>query len=131
MLKVKCRTCGKETIWNDFQESTVKCPKCGDPINLHKSFKDNINLREFGEEKKKHRCPKCKNIITRKYIVKCPSCGRWVIGKYSMSGKWFVFTIIVIIYLLVSIIYHNFGLNENPRSTSNTKSAVKEWLYRQ
>lgn len=129
MLKVKCRTCGSETIWNDFDGETIKCSRCGDPINVQKSLKDNMERREFGEGKKKYRCPNCKKFIEKRYFTKCPSCGKWLIGKYFMSGKWFVFTIIIIVYLAVSIIYHNFGLNENPRSTK--KNVVKEWLYRQ
>lgn len=130
MLKVKCRTCGNETFWNDFDENTFKCPKCGEPINVLQSLKDNIARRVFGEGKKKHRCPNCKNFIEKKYFSKCPSCGKWLIGKYSMSGKWFIMTIIVFVYLLVSIIYHNFGINENPDS-KGSKSIIKEWLYRQ
>jgi len=106
MLTVKCRTCGKKIIWNDFDGQTVKCQGCGDLIDVHESFKDNINIRINGEAKKKLRCPNCRGFIERRWFVKCPSCKRWVLGNMTMNSKVFFTTMIIITYLLLSTLVY-------------------------
>ncbi len=106
MIVIKCPTCGKKVVWDDFQPGVVKCPKCRQDISMMDSFKESIRIREFGEDQKKERCPYCKGDISRRWFVKCPKCSRFVFGNFSFSGKWPFMIGLAILYLLFSLFFY-------------------------
>lgn len=105
MLKITCKICGTPFVWDDFKPTDIKCPRCGEKLNVHASLKDNIEYRERGAAAKVKRCPSCKEIVTRLWFIRCPECRRWIFSKYAISGKWFAFLALITAYLMISATY--------------------------
>lgn len=105
MFKITCRICGTHTIWDDFKPTDIKCPRCGEQLNVHASFKENIEQRESGEAALVQRCPSCQAIVSRRWLIRCPQCRLWIFGSRAVSGKWFAAFVLIAAYLLLSIMY--------------------------
>lgn len=105
MIAIMCPKCGKKVIWDDFQPMDIKCPKCRQDLNLRASFKENIRVREMGPDKDVCRCPHCKNIVPRRWFIKCSECGYLLFGPASFSGKWPFVLGVATVYILFTIYY--------------------------
>ncbi|MGC9324620.1 MAG: hypothetical protein ACP5G0_07715 [Desulfomonilia bacterium] len=105
MLVVKCPLCGKRIIWDDFQPTEIVCPQCGERLDLHRSFKKNIELREMAEGKKIRYCPHCSERVSRLWFIKCRSCGYWLFGPITFHGKWPFILALIAGYLALTLYY--------------------------
>jgi len=105
MLRMTCKICGTQTTWDDYRPENIKCPRCGERLNVHTAFKNNIEYREQIEAARFKRCPFCKEIVRRLWFIRCHSCHRWIFGRRAISGKWFAAIALVTAYLALSSIY--------------------------
>lgn len=105
MITITCPSCGKKLVWDDFQPLQIRCTKCGERINVHKAFKQNIHVREHGSTRGRIVCPHCRAVIPRRWFVKCPSCGYWVFGKAAFYDKLATVILIGIAYIIFSAVY--------------------------
>ena len=105
MFIVKCPTCGKKIVWDDFQPTDIRCSKCGERLNVHNELKRNIDLREQGETGKILYCPRCRGLIKRRWFMKCPHCNYWLFGPFSFYDKLALALLIGMAYIVFSVIY--------------------------
>lgn len=105
MLRMTCKICGTKTTWDDFKPTDIKCPSCGEKLNVHASFKENIEYRERAETAMLRRCPSCNEVVRRLWFIRCPQCRRWIFGSRAISGKWFSASMLIVAYLLLSLMY--------------------------
>lgn len=105
MITITCKTCGKKIVWDDYNLTDIRCPKCREKINVHESFRRNIEIREQIAEAGVKRCPSCGAVISRLWFITCPGCNRWIFGTRSINGKWFTALVFFILYLIFSAIF--------------------------
>jgi len=105
MLVLKCPVCAKKIVWDDFQPTEIRCPGCGENINVHSSLKKNIELRDIGADSKIFYCPKCNERLSRRWFVKCPRCNRLVFGSFSIPSKLPFLLVMIVSYIVFSIYY--------------------------
>lgn len=105
MLTIKCPTCGKKTVWDDFQPTDIRCAKCGERLNIHRELKRNIEIREYGEPGKRFYCPRCKGVINRRWFLKCPHCSYWLFGPFAFYDKLAAALLIGVAYIALSVVY--------------------------
>jgi len=102
MITITCPVCGTKVVWDDFQPSDIRCPKCRENLNLHRSLKDNLERREMEATGRKYHCPHCYGLVYRRWFIKCPHCGYWLFGKFNFHGKWYFIVSVIIAYLAFS-----------------------------
>jgi uncharacterized protein (DUF983 family) len=105
MFVVKCPTCGKKTVWDDFQPTDIRCGKCGERLNVHKELKRNISVREQTDVGIINYCPHCRGVVRRRWFIKCPNCNYWLLGPFSFYDKLAVTLLIGVVYIIFSVIY--------------------------
>ncbi|MCD6570839.1 MAG: hypothetical protein J7L53_09080 [Deltaproteobacteria bacterium] len=105
MVTVRCPTCGKKIVWDDFQPITIKCSECGETFNVHQALKDNIRRREQEAGRKTYHCPHCRGAISRRWFIRCPECGRYLFGRFTLHGNWLWVATLIIGYLLLTYYY--------------------------
>jgi phage FluMu protein Com len=105
MIVMKCQSCGKKVVWDDFQPMDIKCPNCRADLNVRTSLKQNIRDREVHNSRKLYYCPHCKGLVPRRWFIRCAHCQHWLFGPASFSGKWPFILGVAIIYLLFTVYY--------------------------
>lgn len=105
MIVMKCPTCGKNVVWDDFQPMNVRCPKCKTDLNVRTSLKESIERRNGQLKAKVYTCPQCKSIIPRRWFIRCRKCEYWLFGPVYFHGRWPFILGISIVYLLFSLYY--------------------------
>ena len=105
MLRITCKICGTQTTWDDYKPAQIKCPRCGEKLNIHRALRDNIEYREQVEAARFKHCPFCNEIVSRLWFIRCSGCRRWIFGRRAISGKWFAAIALVIAYLAISTMY--------------------------
>lgn len=105
MIVMKCPTCGKKVVWDDFQPMNIKCPSCRHDLSVRTSLKESIERRKLQSGEKIHYCPRCKGIVSRTWFARCPKCRYWLFGPVNFHGNWPFFIGLSIIYLLFSLYY--------------------------
>lgn len=105
MIVMKCHSCGKKVVWDDFQPMSVRCPHCRAHLDVRSSFKQNIREREMLAARKTYYCPHCKKLVSRRWFIRCPHCRHWLFGPASFSGKWPFVLGLALMYLLFALYY--------------------------
>ncbi len=105
MISVRCPSCGKQLIWDDFQPASFRCTQCGTPLNVHQGLKANIRQRELVETGNLRRCPFCEGVVSRRWFVRCSACGHWLFGRFSIHGKWLFILNLAAAYLALTLYY--------------------------
>ncbi len=105
MIVIKCHSCGKKVVWDDFQPMHVKCPNCRTDLSVKASLQQNIRDREIQEGRKFYHCPHCKGLVPRRWFIRCRHCHYWLFGPASFSGKWPFILGAAIVYLLFTAYY--------------------------
>ncbi len=105
MVTVRCPTCGKTIIWDDFQPTTIKCTGCGESFDVRQGLKDNILRREQEAGKEIYCCPHCRGRISRRWFIRCPSCNRYIFGRFTIHKNWLWVFACVAGYLLLTYYY--------------------------
>ncbi len=89
---------------DDFQPDDIRCSKCGERLNVHRS-QEELDIREHGEPGKRIYCPRCRKVISRRWFIKCPHCNYWCFGPFAFYDKLGVALLVGIAYLIFSVIY--------------------------
>jgi len=105
MIVMKCQTCGKKMVWDDFQPPDVRCTGCGEYLNVHASLRKNIELREMAQGKKIRYCSHCNGIVSRRWFIRCPHCRYWLFGPAYFHGNWPFILGLALIYLMFTAYY--------------------------
>jgi phage FluMu protein Com len=105
MIVMKCQSCGKKVVWDDFQPMDVRCPHCRADLNVRTSLKQNILDRELEEGRKFYYCPHCKGLVPRRWFIRCSHCQHLLFGPASFSGKWPFILGVAIVYLMFTLYY--------------------------
>ena len=105
MIVVKCRTCGKKILWDDFQPMKISCPNCRADVYVRTSLRQNIQERELKEGRKAHYCPHCEGLVPRRWFARCPHCRYWLFGPASFSGTWPFVLGLAVLYLMFTVYY--------------------------
>mgnify|MGYP000039619983 CR=1 FL=1 len=105
MIVIKCTTCGKKLVWDDFQSPDVSCPGCGERLNVHAGLKENLVERDRIEGKKIKHCSHCNGIVNRRWFFRCPHCKYLLFGPVSFHGNWPFILGLALIYLMFTIYY--------------------------
>lgn len=105
MIVMKCPSCGKKVVWDDFQPVDIRCPNCGETLNVHSSLRKNLELRELGQGKTIRYCPHCKGIVTRRWFIRCPHCRYWLFGPAYFHGNWPFILGLALVYSIVTLYY--------------------------
>ena len=105
MLVVTCSKCGKKIVWDDFQSTEIRCPRCGSRFTVHNSLKQNVAERERIEKKKTAHCPGCGAYVASRWFRVCPDCGRVLLGPWAVSRKWLGIMAIAAAYIILTLYY--------------------------
>lgn len=105
MIVMKCTTCGRNVVWDDFQPMNVRCPNCKSNLNVRTSLRENLERRKLQSGVKIYTCPRCKSIVPRRWFIQCRKCEYWLFGPLTFHGRWPFVLGLSIIYLLFALYY--------------------------